>query len=151
MNEEKKPVVVSGFRCQAKFLNSTPSSTIIRTMATFTYNKNPRDTSSDPSSGPGEVNIGPGEAGYRFSRNDNDCVTSVYAVVVTNNAGAFEATAPAPDGYCLIAPLFELRPKPSIAKDTKEPGPHLWLLGESFEPEKPGEKIILSEKSKPEY
>lgn len=101
-----------GFRCQVKFLNSSPVR-IVRTLAVFTYDDG--TTSSDPPSGePGEVNIGPSEAGYRFSQ--DKCVTSVYAFVLTDTAGSVDSSQSAPSGYCLIAPVFELVPRTAVAK-----------------------------------
>jgi hypothetical protein len=108
-----KPKPFDDFTCQAKFLNSAQGTTITATLCTFTYDDGSH--SSNPANGePGDVNIGFGEAGYRFSQ--DKCVVSCYAFIVTDNAGTFDSTANVPAGYCLIAPVFELQPKTAVSK-----------------------------------
>jgi hypothetical protein len=118
------------FTCRAKILNSAQGTTITKTLCTFTYDDG--STSSDPSNGdPGDVNIGFGDAGYRYSQ--DKCVVSCYCFILTDNAGSLDSTANAPSGYCLIAPQFELTPKTAVskaelvAKQKQRQKPHLVL------------------------
>ena len=143
-DDKGKAKLVSGYRCQVKILNSTPATTIVKTIAFFS------DGNNDPASGmPGDVSIGPGEAGYRYSYSDDTCITSVEVLIVTDNAGSFSATQTAPANYCLVAPLFELAPQTAIKKGAKKKGPNLVILGET-DPKKPGVKTVLPEGRKVE-
>lgn len=93
--------------CRVKFLNSTPSETITRTLATFTYGDGSK--SSDPANGePGEVNIGPGGAGYRYSKDNASCVKDVWMFMVWGNGSGGDGTGDAGGGYCWTEVGLEL-------------------------------------------
>lgn len=102
--------------CRAKIKNNS-NSKIIKSLVRFTDWDGVVE--SDPADGrPGSVDIGRGETGYRYARQDR-CWRKVWAFVVTNDAGSFDREIDTPVDYCRYEANFELN-RTNIAKSTKD-------------------------------
>ena len=124
--------------CQVKFKNNTSNNRIVRTLAAFTFDDG--STKSDPPNGePGEVDIGPGEAGYRFSRVDK-CTTAVFIFMVWTNGSGGDNVSPA-SGYCLIETGLNLNPVKAVLKNTEKSAPYAEIT--KFDP-KTGNQVVVS-------
>lgn len=125
--------------CQVKFKNNTSNVRIVRTLAVFTFDDGTKK--SDPPSGePGEVDIGPGEAGYRFSRVDK-CTKDVFMFMVwTNGSGGDYAGNPGADS-CWTEVGLNLSPARAVLKSTEKPEPYVEIT--KFDP-KTGNQVVVS-------
>lgn len=125
--------------CQVKFKNNTSNNRIVRTLAVFTFDDGSKK--SDPPNGePGEVDIGPEEAGYRFSRVDK-CAKDVYMFMVWTNGSGGDSAGDAGADYCWIEPGLELNPVRAVLKSTEKSEPHVEITKFNF---KTGNQVAVS-------
>jgi len=103
--------------CRAKFLNSYPYGGAITSIyAEFKYSDGSLSTQ-----GPNSVNLGYGEAGYLYSRDNTSCVKRVFQACLYEVGGqAYPLSVDsgeAPDGQCWVETLLEVVPVALVSEE----------------------------------